>query len=267
MQSPGKLIGLLLFAALAGGCDTTQPLQLDEQTYELRFEGRGASVPTYDVWDMYEDENGNGEPDPGEPMQLFCVDQSAPDSISPTSAPFRFTLKVTILRAGQTVKEQITSSGALNTAANLTVYDDPDNIIEGVTPNKAPIVESGRTFIFRNPRRMSAVNRSVVTATVNTLNQLRPSVYPLKNGLCSAADPGEAEIDNEPQPMAIVIRKGDTLIVEARRGTTAPTGIPYTSQPSLRAILAVDGEPVSVRGTDRTNKEPGAGISFSFTSI
>jgi len=260
-------MGVLLFAALLSGCDTTQPLQLDEQTYELQFDGRGASVPTYDVWDQYEDQNGNGEPDPGEPMQLFCSDQSAPDSINPTSAPFTFTVKVSILRAGQTVKEQITSANALAFGANLTGYDDPSNIIQGVTPDKAPIVEDGRTFIFRNPRRVSAVNRDVVLATINTLNQLNPAVYFLGNGLCSTGDPGEAMIDSEPQPMAIVLRKGDTIIVEARRGIDPPVGIPYISEPSIRALFLLDGREVGVRGTDRTTKEPGSGLSYSFTSI
>jgi hypothetical protein len=260
-------MGVLLFAALLSACDTTQPLQYDEQTYELQFDGRGATVPTYDVWDQYEDENGNGAPDPGEPMQLFCADQSAPDTISPTSAPFSFTLQITILRAGETVKERVTSESALAVGANLSGYDDPSNIITGVTPDKAPIVVDGRRFIFRNPRRVSAANRDVVMATVNTLNQLRPGTYFVGNGLCSAGNPGAARIDNEPQPLALVLRKGDTIIVEARRGIDPPNGVPYDSEPSIRALFLLDGREVSVNGSDRTTKQPGSALSFSFTSI
>ena len=35
MRSSWRLVGLLSLLALAGGCDTTQPLQLSEQTIEL----------------------------------------------------------------------------------------------------------------------------------------------------------------------------------------------------------------------------------------
>ena len=65
MRSQWRFVGLLLLLALAGGCDTIAPLQIEEQTYQLQIVGTSTgSIPVYAVYDMYED--GVGE------RFLFC---------------------------------------------------------------------------------------------------------------------------------------------------------------------------------------------------
>jgi hypothetical protein len=139
----------------------------------------------------------------------------------------------------------------------------------GFTPPKLPITEQGRTFKFMNPRRLSAAHRDVVSTTSNPLSSLNPGMYGLGNGLCSDGNLGDAKIDNRPQPYSVVFSKGDTVIVEARRGEEAPEPLEglVTSEPAIDAAIQVDGQRVSVSGGNTTSTDaPGAEISFWFTS-
>lgn len=273
MRSAWRLVGLLSLLALAGGCDTTQPLQLDQQPFEFEVRGVTASVNTYAVWDMYEDLNDNGQYDADEPLSLYCED-TGEVTISAFSAPFPFTIEISVLRAGQTEAELLTSSAALNPASNMTLYDDAAPVV-GLTATKNPItIDDGgvmRTFGFINEDRrlVSSAAREVLAATTNPLNDFDPQEYPLGDGLCSSSYPGEPRLDDQPQPWPIVLNKGDTLVVELRRGTTAPDGITFNEngEPRIRAALLLDGREVSVRGETVTTAEPGSGIKFSFTSI
>ena len=61
MRATWKLAGVLLCAVLAAGCETTQPLQLDEQTFEVMVEAVGAGANSANVWDMYRDSDNNGD--------------------------------------------------------------------------------------------------------------------------------------------------------------------------------------------------------------
>lgn len=271
MRPVWRLCGLLSLLALAGGCDTTQPLQLDQQTFHFEVRGVTASINTYDVWDMYEDVNGNMQHDADEQLYMFCVTKGS-QIIGPQSVPFPFKIRMSILRAGQTEAEILTSNQALLTTANMTLYDDAA-IRYGGTAEKLPIVinDDGelRTFRFINPRMMTAAREEVVAATTNPLYEFNPVVFGLGSGRCSTAYPGPAKIDLQPQPMAILLNKGDTLVVELRRGTTPPPGIPLNvnGEPMIRAILRLDGREVAVRGETVTTKVPDDGISFSFTAL
>jgi hypothetical protein len=231
--------------------------------------GVTASLNSYAVWDMYEDLNDNGQYDATEPLYLYCED-TGQVTIAPFSAPFPFTIKISILRAGQTEAELMTSSAALNPASNMTLYDDAAPVV-GVTPTKGPITIGDRTFGFINADRrlVSSAAQEVLAATTNPLHDIDPQEYPLGDGLCSTAYPGEPRLDEQMQPWPIVLNKGDTLVVELRRGTTPPDGITFNEngEPRIRAALLLDGREVSVRGETVTTAEPGSGIKFSFTSI
>jgi hypothetical protein len=275
MRAIGRPLGLVLLVTLAGGCDTTQPQQAGEQTLTLTLAAPGAGITTYDVWDLYEDNDGDGIPDDIDgdgtgDVFLWC--ETIPPGepvINPISVPWGFTMQISILRAGEIQPEVLTTAAALNPASNLAQYDTIRRL--GETLPKLPITEQGRTFKFdlNAPRRLSAAHRDVVSATSNPLSTLNPGMYDLGNGLCSAGNPGDAKIDNQPQPYSVVFSKGDTVIVEARRGLDAPEALEneFTREPRLDAAIRVDGQRVSVSGGDTTSTEmPGAEISFWFTS-
>lgn len=280
MRSSWRLVGLLSLLALAGGCDTTQPLEFTEQSFELVAYGVASSVNKYAVWDMYEDGDPladppvppNGQYDPGEPLYLYCEDTG--EVTTPLSAPFPFKVQISILRAGELEPEVVTSNAALQLASNMTQYDYGTPLF-GLTRTLSPItIDDGgtmRTFGFINADRrlVTAAREEVVAATENPLHDIDSDGYPLGGGLCSEYYPGEARIDQQPQPFPITLYKGDTVVIELRRGTNPPEGIPYNvlGLPVIRADLLLNGEVVVVQGDQVTGSEPDSGIKFSYTSF
>ena len=263
MRSQWRFVGLLLLLAVAGGCDTIAPLQIEEQTYELQIVGTSVGpIPVYQIYDMYEEGVGD--------YFLFC--ETAPGlQFTPSSAPWNFSVQIEILRAGETEPEIITSGGALDPDMNLTLYDqnpaiigglaDKDSITIGMAPNT-------RTFHFENPRRLTVASEEVMMATTNPLSDAVPATYGLGAGLCSNAYPGPANIDGMPQPMSILLNKGDTVLVQARKSDISPTGVWYLpNEAAIQGNLLLDGNNVSVRGERRSERDTGAGFSFSFTSL
>jgi len=270
MRSAWRLAGLLSLVMLAGGCDTTQPLQLNEQSFEIEVravQGTTALIASYDIWDMYEDENDNGQRDADEPFYLFCSTKNS-QIVSPQSVPYNFTIEISILRANQTEPEVLTTNQSFQLSSNLTLYDDAAPRY-GVTIEKPPITVGERTFRFLNPRLVSAGRQEVLLATENPLYTISPATYGLGRGLCSLAYPGDARIDNQAQPAAVTLNKGDTLLVKLRRGETTPLGLALlpNAQPRIKARLLLDGREVAVQGETITGDQPGDGISFSFTAI
>jgi hypothetical protein len=259
MRSQWRFVGLLLLLALGGGCDNVAPLQIEEQTYELRVVGTSVGrIPALNVFDLYED--GIGE------RSLFCVTPVPAVTLLPTSVPWRYSIQIEILRAGETEPEIITSTAALDPDLNMTDYDTTS--VTGALADKDPIVIGTRTFRFENPRRLSAANRDVMAATSNPLTQLDPATYVLGAGLCSNANPGLSNIDGAPQPISIVLNKGDTLLVQARKSDTAPPGVWYLpNEAAIRGVLLLDGSEITVRGNRTSSVATGAGFSFSFTSL
>jgi len=270
MRSSWMLFGVVAFLAVAAGCETTQPLQLSEQHFEFRVEGLGASTTSQYVWNMYEDLNDNGVQDPEEVTYYYCQ-RLGSEALPPTSVPFEYTIQVTLLRAGTTEWEPVTSGDALSFSANLSLYDG--NSSSSNAPFKNPITigegEDARTFRFgtdfEERRVLSGANRDIVSATTNPLHDIDPVTYPLGDGLCSSYDPGFARVDNQPLPLNLTLLKGDSLKVELRRGFAPPEGMEYSIEPQLRMLLLLDGRSVTVQGDDITGKEPGAGASFTYT--
>lgn len=276
MRSICRMAGVAVLCALAFGCDTSQPLQIDEQTFELSFSAPGAQLARFNVYDGFEDSDGDMMPDDvdgdGQPdFFLFCRTATGP-AANPSSIPFGYTLQITILRADSTTPEQINSSTSLVLEEkNLTDYDMNPPELTGVPP-QSPIPIGQRTFRFENPRRLSAANRAVMMATTNPVSTADPGTYgAVGSGRCSSNDPGPSAIDLDstlPYPLSITLNKGDTLTVKARRGTGPPAGLTVLNAPApgLSASLTLNGRPVATRGTQSAALGPAEGLAFSFTS-
>lgn len=271
-----RLVGLLWLATLVVACDTVQPLLIGTQVVAVSFTATNALVPTYLVWDMFEDSNPvDGQPDDvdsdGQPdMFVWCQTPSPNDqtpSLNPNSVPLGFGIEVAIIRAGTTREEVLTGEAALMLNANRTPYDTSVSTV--FTFAKAPIsvMDMGmtRNFMFLNPRRHTAAHRDVASATSNPLSDLDPMTYGLGSGLCSTGDPGPVSIDGGPNPITFDLGKGDTLIVRARRGNLPPelTGV-VSTQPQVSAKTTVDGRPVSAGGN--TTSQVGSELRFTLTT-
>lgn len=312
MRLARRLTGSLLFVVLFGACDSTQPLQVEGQSLALSFGAVNALTKTFDVWDVYEDGDGNEQPDDGQ-TYLWCQPAQnsppgpVPPSIPPSTVPWNFSVRIRVLRAGETVADTITSAAALSSTFNVARYDTAAPFL-GATAAKAPTCTSGgvviscpagsqappggRRFAFRNPRRMSGANVVLMTSVNDASNapalgrsplflEVRNSVAPIfpnepaarprraGQGLCSEGNPGPARIDGETQPYLLDIETGDTVLVEARLATQAPTGpglsallLDGGSPPnSLSGTMTLDGRPIALTGSSS-----GAAVSFSYTA-
>ena len=275
MRSMLGVASIVLLALAVASCDTTEPLSLDQQTLELQVLATGGQAGVFDVFDGYEDTNLDGQPDDtngdGQPdFFLHCLNRPfAPFTSNPSSVPWGYTVSITILRAGETTAERITSSGAAtDPASSVSEYDTTVLIAGAVRPTPDPIAIGTRTFRFTNGRILSETRREVMAATTSPLVMIDPATYGQKGeGRCSTFDPGPTLVDSTTSstyPRRIVLRKGDTVTVEAAISSSPTPGLPVLN-PRLAASLTLEGTPVVVRGST-AEATPGGGLRFSYTS-
>lgn len=287
MRSIGGLVCLSLLVVGLVGCDTEQPLQAGAQEATLTFSSPGVLggtssqvlIRSYVVWRGFEDNNGDSQPD-GDEFR-FCQtfsSNSAPAHVDPASVPWSFTIDVSVIRAGTTSPERITSSGSLafNPALNLTRYDTVVQSSFVICPTgwtnlgsscTRTVMDGGtpRTFRLRTPSQlMSPFNEIVMRATSNPLTTIDPATFGLGAGLCSAGFPGDAVIDGEAPPFTLSLESGDTVIIEARQSPTGPSGLNFAGQrPSLISAFSINGVAPNVTGTVAT--QPGVSDTLRFT--
>lgn len=290
MRSMLGVASILLLVLALASCDTTQPLQLDQQTLELQILATGAQTREFVVYDGFEDSNLDGQPDDtdgdGQPdFFLHCLTRMTnpqpptlpmPETGNPNSVPWNYTVSITILRAGETVPERITSTGSgEDPLFSVTEYDSASifGSVQALPPVAIfdPMTTTLRTFRFQNGRLFSEARREIMAATTSPLVELDPATYGAKGqGRCSTFDPGPSIIDSgtsSAYPRQIILRKGDTVTIEALASPTATPGLTVLNppQPALAASLKLQGSELLVRGaTNETT--PGGGLRFSYTS-
>jgi hypothetical protein len=279
MRTIRRVACVLVLALVIISCDTTQPLLLDQQGFTLDVRATGTIVRVMNVYIGYEDNDDNEIPD-GEEF-LFCLWRMVLnsetggmdiDTRGPTSVPWGYYIEVSRLPAGGTEPELIVSEEAVTDAlSNLSEYDQTDSIFGPVQP-LAPITIDDRTFKFKNGIILTEAREEIMASTDNPVSTLDPASYGAKgSGLCSDFYPGPAGIDRMSgagNPLPIILKKGDTIIVGARRGVDGPPGLGVQNppMPALAANFKLDGIAVNVRGTTSTAPGPGQAFSFSYTS-
>ena len=279
MRFAVRLGGILLLVAGLSSCDQTEVAQLESQGLGVRIFAPNALVELYNVWDLIEDNDDDGQPDDGMTW-LYCefipVPPTAPPvTISPVSVPWKFSIQIDVLRAGGTEFETVSGTPYLDPNSNIAEYDT--TVVSGFTPPKVPLtIDDGgtlRTFKFPNPRRLSSANRDVVEAITNPLYEFDPTTYGYLDGLCSVGDPGPSDIAGDEQPFDFDLGKGETLRVQARKSFTAPPEMVDAAgnslillEPALAGRMALDGKGINVRGDPSSTNAPGDGVIFFFTS-
>ncbi len=267
-------------------CDSTQPARVEEQTATLTLTAVNGSVLGFVVWQSFEDNDGNLQPDDGE-FHPFCDDRQPNGQpvldISAASVPWGFSTEITIIRAGTSNREVITSTDALTPNFNVAEYDTTTNL--PVIGTKQPVLVCGdvplqpgeqcdpiedlRTFRFTNPRRLPAVNLEVMNAPPSPLFEILQSAdssLGLGDGLCSVGNPGASRLDDQELPYTVVLNKGDTIVFKARISDSLQTGtglntVVQSFPTALGTTLQIDGRTVAVNGNTA-----GTAVSFSYTS-
>ncbi len=265
MRSSVRWVGVVCILALAPGCDTTQPQQVGVQSMQIRMNATSL-VDVYNVWEEYYDADQDGVPDPYDPSgnlldppvqvvcQLTTQQASAP-------VPWPYSLEISVLRAGETVPEVVTSQDALDSDFNLTPYASGTF---GAQPN--PPCPSPKVC---NPLgQLAATDRLVIDSPFSDPNRdpANPNRYRCP-GAPGLGDPRMGGTTNAPlpPPFTIDVGKGDTVIVKARKALRPLNGVEVLIEPRLTAQTFLGGRLVAPAGKTSSSEDPGSGVSFSFT--
>jgi hypothetical protein len=155
---------LVLFAVLAPGCDSDDPLLVTDQNADLEITANGAQLTIYNVWDLYEDSDLDGNPDDvngdgqeGD-LSLWCEDIGVG---SAASVPWTFSVRIEVIRNGMTVAEQLTSAQAESDQVSRAPYD-PSEADNFASNNIISLVHQrgwcrGNTLITCNPLASDAI--------------------------------------------------------------------------------------------------------------
>ncbi len=304
---------LLLGAALAPACDSDSPLQVGAQEFELFISAPSALVPRLSVWEFGEDLDGDGAPDDvdgdGEvDLNLWCepfaeIDGAPPPSA--TSMPWSFFAKVEILRAGQTVREDLTSTAAAESPINLAGYDtssdsgsiiNPDIFVShpagqcSDNPSIAcdPNLGGGYCGLFEAGTSCNAIAGPAVDRRFVFRNAENPAI-PFQTLLSQANRRVLAqtthflfELTGDTEGLCPGVDLGDPSIdglpqpftVTLNKGDTIivtvgksdiPPSVGYITEPNITAQLLLDGAGVTINGTSSTNSSRN-NFSFNFTT-
>jgi hypothetical protein len=275
MRTISGMACILVLAVISLSCDTTQPLVLEEQHFEFSMRATGTIVRLMNVYTGFEDNDGDGQPDGDE--FLYCVWRrnvvsGEIETRGPTSVPWWYTIEVSVLPAGATDSELVvTEDAVLEAVTNLSEYDQTSSIFGPVFP-LSPITIDGRTFKFKNGVIYTEARQEVMASTTNPLAVLQPDPYNIKGeGLCSDFYPGPPGVDRPSgavYPFQIVLKKGDTVTIGARRSVDGPPGLGVQNPPApgISSTFTLEGIAVNVRGETSSAAGPGEGFSFSYTT-
>jgi hypothetical protein len=249
-------LAMILSVFAIAGCSSTQPDRIETRTASLSFFTR-ALVNLYNCYNIGQDTNGDGVPDVD--YGVFCQETTPPQRVD-RPVPWRYSIKITVIRSGTTDEEVVTStSGVIGSSVQVGdgVYDyisltdyDPD---EPTVPDR-----SDGDIYFTNGHQVSAGSPIYLAAT--------------------GIDPGEPNILGLTPTFDFTLDTGDTVIVRVRKQpmSLAPAYLPSDPDPEIRlsAVLKVSGVDVAPQSTPplpagstspTTGNEDQAGITFSYT--
>jgi hypothetical protein len=249
MSRIAGLFCVLALAALVSSCDSDQPLQSGsgDANAVLFFELTALPPGITTVWDTWFDSNGNQVLDAGdEPIGIECLTTPPTDpkeELVQRAAPWLYSVRVQILRAGGTEVEVLTEASAATSFSSVT----PSN----PTPLQATtgeMFDPNTSTIYVNPR-----------LTYTTDREYRPVCAPL------VSLPPSDVIGGLDAPIGLELAQGDTLMVEAVLFDTPPAPI-NLEQPGnvvFQGRLIVNGAEVQPDGIFRA-EGAGARLQFSY---
>lgn len=230
----------------AAACSSTQPDAAPAQTASLAVTARANTV-VQNCWEIWYDTDDppNGSPDATAGEHL-CED-SGGDAVQPRQVPWRFSIQVSVIHAGQTTQELIASSVATGDSI-------PDYV--SMTPYDATAVEIG-------PAKAPAPPVYYLNPTVSANGM----PYWLSiNGFDLGGSPNVLE---QTPTFNFTVNAGDTIIVEVRKQpeVEAPQFLPpnLPHELTISGVLKIGGTEVHVNGTTISPDADGTGFSFSFT--
>lgn len=244
MRCPRLAILAVIPVALATlGCDSTQPDQVSSSPATLSL-AAFAKVDNNDCWEIWEDTNDDGVPDQNDNFVL-CAPVGDETKVT-RSVPWRYSIVVSLLKAGETTAEVIGTSVGLGDGVpdfvSMTPYDQTPATVGASRPPEG-------VFYFVNPIRCS--NGSEYWLTANGYNLGVPNVL------------------EQIPTYEFNMNPGDTVIVQARKQPQAegPGYLPTDEDPELHisGTLTLGGVEVQLQGQSVSSNDDKSGVSFSYT--
>jgi hypothetical protein len=242
-----RTVRLSVLAALAAvlgtlGCDSTQPDQITSQPANLSVEAF-ALVDNNNCWEIWVDTDGNAEPDLNT-GQYFCTPVVGETKVN-RAVPWRYSMVVSVLRAGATVPEVIGSSVApkdgIQDFVSMSPYDSTMGSVADLPPDGDVYYINGKQVSSGSAYYLNAVGYNL--GLPNVLQQTPTFDFSLN--------------------------PGDTVIVQARKQpyADAPPYLNFDQDPDLTisGLLYVAGIKVPLSGSATSSGADKSGISFSFS--
>lgn len=243
MRRTSLIVALAAAALAATSCDTTQPNRVEGKTASLRFDAL-STIELVDCFEVWQDTDGVNGPDTNTGT-FHCVDDDTADQ---RPVPWKYTLAITVIRAGTTTEEIIATDlipgDPIPDFQSMTPYDD-----QFTTGGTLP--PSGNTY-YLNGKAVSVANPIFLTA--------------------SGFDLGPTQVLGVTPSYDFPVNRGDTIIVRARKEsnlTAAPYLLvyPVANPPRVQLVgrLFIGGQEVVPQGTAVSSFEDGGSVYFSFT--
>lgn len=257
---PTYAVVLVAAVLVAVGCDSTQPDRVESRTASVSLRTT-AKVDLYDCFEVWQDTNNpqDGVPDVNTGF-VTCDPTPPPIGGGPVvkalrSIPWRYSLRISVIRKGTTTEEVVVSDSGLFGSSvesgdptpfiSMTEFDETSPAIPDRPHADDIYYLNGKTVSLGNPTYLAFAGIDV--GTPNILSQ------PLTTG----------------PTFDFTVNTGDTIVVRSRKQAyvDAPPFLHFDQDPEVRleSVLAIGGTPVAISGTNVSSTDDGAGFSSSFT--
>lgn len=260
-----RIVALALLGLAA--CSADQPDSIGVSKARLSFVTETTLLPIFDCYEIWREEFPyDGVPDVRASTPSRCFDTGLTVE---TTFPSPHATTVFLLRAGQTIPEVLASSASGgNSYLDITPFDATP---PQTAPYRPPENVNGQLQYFLNGLRVSvgsftylALRETRLVLGENELEMVTETVVP------NLFDPRPAQTDpfvpvDAAQAFEFDLAPGDTVSVSSRKAPSSFAFSPLYPPPAVRATLAVDGVPVTVRGTSATDAGEQTSLSFSYS--
>lgn len=233
-----QAVGAILSCLVVAGCSSTQPDQIDTRSASVSFETKASVL----IWDCYESPQ----------LTCFPVLDGQAQQVADRSVPWRYSLRITIIRAG-TYNEVVALSTTGQVGSSVERGDLVEDFISltDYDPDMPPIADRDG---YTNGHRVSSGSPLYLA-----------SIF-VDAGIPNILDT-VSTVPETPATFNFDLNSGDTVIVRARKQDVgaSPTNSANYENIILRATLAIGGIAVSTQGPQTSSIDDGSGFTFSFT--
>jgi hypothetical protein len=243
------------------GCKSTQPDRVQARTASVSLR-TSAKVDIYDCYEVWQDQSAPPDGIPDVYTGFNTCDPTPPGPGGGTvvkatrSVPWRYSIEITIIRAGTTNEQVVTSTsgligssidpgGTIAAFASMTEFDaTAESLIDRPHQDDLYFI-NGKRVSLGNPFYLAFAGIDVGTPNILT------------------------------QPLTVsptfdfVVASGDTILVRARKQgvTDAPPFIHFDQDPeiTLEGTLSVGGQAVTTNGVPSSSILDKSGFSVSYT--